>query len=61
MRGLALHEKMITGRAFNDTKYQRYHGRADDVTQRMHATVEQSLLKPQLFPNRAPQKVAFFL
>ena len=31
------------------------------MRQRMHAIVEQSLLKPQSFPNRAPQKVVFYL
>jgi len=27
----------------------------------MHAIVEQSLPKPQSFPNRAPQKVGFYI
>ena len=60
MRGL-VHEKMITGRHLmtqniNDTMVKQMYMR-----QRMHAIVEQSLLKPQSFPNRAPQKVVFYL
>jgi len=61
MRGLASNKKMITGRHLmtqniNDTMVKQMYMR-----QRMHAIVEQSLLKPQSFPSRAPQKVVFYL
>jgi hypothetical protein len=61
MRGLASNKKMIIGRHLmtqniNDTMVKQMYMR-----QRMHAIVEQSLLKPQSFPNRAPQKVVFYL
>jgi hypothetical protein len=59
MSGLASNKKMIIGRHLmtqniNDTMVKQMYTR-----QRMHAIVKQSLLKPWLFPNRAPQKVAF--
>ncbi len=48
-------------KAFNDTKYQRHHGKAD-IRDKGHAIVKQGLLKPQSFTNRAgPQKDAFDL
>ena len=61
MRGLASNKKMITGRHImtqniNDTMVKQM-----CMRQRMHAIVEQSLLKPQSFPSRAPQKVVFYL
>jgi hypothetical protein len=61
MRGLASNKKMIIGRHLmtqntNDTMVKQMYTR-----QRMHAIVEQSLLKPQSFPSRAPQKVVFYL
>jgi hypothetical protein len=61
MRGLASNKKMIIGRHLmtqniNDTMVKQMYMR-----QRMYAIVEQRLLKPQSFPNRAPQKVVFYL
>ena len=61
MRELASNKKMIIGRhlmaqTINDTMVKQMYMR-----QRMHAIVEQSLLKPQSFPNRAPPKVVFYL
>ena len=61
MRGLASNKKMIIGRHLMTQNINNTMVKQMYMRQRMHAIVEQSLLKPQSFPNRAPQKVVFYL
>jgi hypothetical protein len=61
MRGLASNKKMIIERHLMTQNINNTMVKQMYMRQRMYAIVEQRLLEPQSFPNRAPQKVVFYL